>query len=202
MNNESNHPAPERSETPATGRDGAIELVKRLRIMAGMLTMCERIPFGDDAKLMSRAADFITDNFLATDPSPSTGGEPTIKESSTVARVLDVEAERREWTVGNLLTVSDCDYPGMGGLFAQIWQGDDLIARVYGNSAEEVRERSARIAATGTPAKSAPIAGYVYGESFTPADKADAFMRGEGAPVVWVESAPASAAPDEQQDAQ
>jgi hypothetical protein len=50
------------------------------------------------------------------------------------------------WKVGNLLTMSDSDYPGMGSMFAQVWEGDDLIARVYGDSADEVRTRAARIA--------------------------------------------------------
>lgn len=52
-----------------------------------------------------------------------------------------------DWTVGNLLTLSDYDYPGMGQFFAQVWQGDVLIARVYGDNADEVRSRAARLAA-------------------------------------------------------
>lgn len=57
------------------------------------------------------------------------------------------------WRVGNLLTMSDCDYPGMGRMFAQVWQGDDLIARVYGDSAKEVSGRVATITAAAPVAK-------------------------------------------------
>lgn len=57
-------------------------------------------------------------------------------------------AEPVAWTVGNLLTLSERDYPGMGTAFAQVWQGDTLIARVYGDSHEEVRQRAERVAAT------------------------------------------------------
>ena len=34
-------------------------LPKKLRIMAGMISMCERIQFGSDAELMYQAADEI-----------------------------------------------------------------------------------------------------------------------------------------------
>lgn len=35
------------------------DLPKRLRIMAGMLAMCERIAFGSDSAIMDEAADEI-----------------------------------------------------------------------------------------------------------------------------------------------
>jgi hypothetical protein len=54
--------------------------------------------------------------------------------------------KQARWEVGNLLTMSDSEYPGMGGMFAQVWQGDDLIARVYGDSADEVRARATQVA--------------------------------------------------------
>lgn len=60
-------------------------------------------------------------------------------------------AEPMAWKVGNLLSVTMDEYPGMGGLFAQVWDGDTLIARVYGDSAEEVRERSALVASRAAP---------------------------------------------------
>lgn len=54
--------------------------------------------------------------------------------------------EGAPWTVGNLMTLSDCEYPGMGAYFKQVWDGDDLVARVYGNSFDEAHARAQAIA--------------------------------------------------------
>ena len=69
-----------------------------------------------------------------------------LSASPTQSHQAGVAAEPT-WTVGNLLTLSDSNYPGMGRYFAQVWQGDDLIARVDGDSHEQVSERAERIAA-------------------------------------------------------
>lgn len=157
------------------GQDDAIELVKRLRIMAGMLTMCERITFGEDAALMSRAADFITDNFITSSvPSPATGGAPAMRlalaaldvatthlpeDRQAVLRAqaalraalaatggeLDVEAERRAFEAW----VRTLDVPDYA--LDRRDNGDYVTDSIDGYwSGWQAR------AATGTPAKNAP----------------------------------------------
>lgn len=50
------------------------------------------------------------------------------------------------WKAGNLVSLSADNYPGMGEWFVQIWAGpaesDPLIARVYGDTRQEARERA------------------------------------------------------------
>jgi hypothetical protein len=77
----------------------------------------------------------------------------THEETCPEAAAAPVAVDEPAWNVGNLLTMSDSEYPGMGAMFAQVWQGDALIARVYGDSAEEVRNRAARIALAAAPAQ-------------------------------------------------
>ena len=48
----------------------------------------------------------------------------------------------KEWYLGNLLTINLDGYPALGRFFIQIWEGDFVIARVYGNSEEEVLSRA------------------------------------------------------------
>lgn len=48
----------------------------------------------------------------------------------------------KEWKLGNLLTINLDGYPALGSFFVQIWEGDFVVARVYGNSEEEVRSRA------------------------------------------------------------
>lgn len=45
------------------------------------------------------------------------------------------------WRVGNLVTMNQDEYPGLGGWFTQIWCGDDVVARIYGEDHEQIRER-------------------------------------------------------------
>lgn len=49
--------------------------------------------------------------------------------------------------VGNLVTVNQDPYPALGQLFMQLWDGDDLIARVY---ADDERTLHKRVAALNT----------------------------------------------------
>lgn len=51
------------------------------------------------------------------------------------------------WKVGNLVSLTQEGYPGMGAYFVQVWDGDDLVARVYGDSFDEVRKRAALVVA-------------------------------------------------------
>lgn len=49
------------------------------------------------------------------------------------------------WTLGNLLTHTQDDYPGLGAWFGQIWESDDVVARVYGKDHKQVSERAGRL---------------------------------------------------------
>ena len=49
--------------------------------------------------------------------------------------------------VGNLPTVNQDDYPGLGAWWVQLWDGDSVFARVYGASPEEARIRASMLAA-------------------------------------------------------
>lgn len=44
--------------------------------------------------------------------------------------------------LGQLITVNQDNYPALGSLFVQIWKGDSVVARVYGDSKEEVLTRA------------------------------------------------------------
>ena len=57
--------------------------------------------------------------------------------------------------VGNLVTLTGGDYPGLGQWFVQLWDGDEVAARVYGDDREAINRR---IAALNTPpAQPAPV---------------------------------------------
>lgn len=44
--------------------------------------------------------------------------------------------------VGNLLTLNQEPYPGLGEWFVQIWSGEEVVARVYGDSREQCVQRA------------------------------------------------------------
>lgn len=43
--------------------------------------------------------------------------------------------------VGNLVTVNSDPYPALGHLFVQLWDGDDLVARVYADDEQTLHKR-------------------------------------------------------------
>ena len=49
--------------------------------------------------------------------------------------------------VGNLTTVNQDDYPALGVWWVQLWDGDDVFARVYGSTPEEAHNRAKMLAA-------------------------------------------------------
>lgn len=51
--------------------------------------------------------------------------------------------------VGNLPTANQDAYPALGAWWVQLWDGDDVIARVYGATPEEAHSRAVMLAATG-----------------------------------------------------
>lgn len=59
--------------------------------------------------------------------------------------MIDHEFSQEGFHVGNLSTYSLSSYPGLGLFFTQIWSGDEVVARVYGNSSEEARSRAEAI---------------------------------------------------------
>lgn len=61
------------------------------------------------------------------------------------ARIAELEAgrvaliETAAFRVGNLVTINQDEYPALGGLFAQLWDGDSVAARVYGPASSRGR---------------------------------------------------------------
>lgn len=47
--------------------------------------------------------------------------------------------------VGNLVTVNQDPYPALGNLFVQLWDGDDLVARVYADDEQTLHKRVATL---------------------------------------------------------
>lgn len=50
-----------------------------------------------------------------------------------------------EFKVGNLITLNQDMYPALGTLFVQIWEGDDVVARVYGDTRKTLNRRLAAL---------------------------------------------------------
>lgn len=57
----------------------------------------------------------------------------------------DTSMPSHGWKLGNLLTHTQDDYPGLGAWFGQIWEDDDVVARVYGKDHKQVSERAGRL---------------------------------------------------------
>jgi hypothetical protein len=58
------------------------------------------------------------------------------------------DTKKPSFKVGNLVTLTQSDYPGLGQWFVQLWDGDEIVARVYGDDKEML---NCRIAALTTP---------------------------------------------------
>lgn len=48
---------------------------------------------------------------------------------------------QHEIRVGHLVTVTQDEYPALGALFVQLWHGESVVARVYGNTHDELNQR-------------------------------------------------------------
>lgn len=57
-----------------------------------------------------------------------------------------VGVEDESVRVGNLPTMNQDGYPGLGEWWVQLWRGDEIIARVYGDGPDEVRSQAQDIA--------------------------------------------------------
>src|SRR5690625_2434006 len=57
-----------------------------------------------------------------------------------------VGVEGESVLVGNLPTMNQDGYPGLGEWWVQLWRGDEIIARVYGDGPDEVRSQAQDIA--------------------------------------------------------
>lgn len=66
-------------------------------------------------------------------------GEAAVQFAELVMqKMLKTESS---FKVGNLVTYTQDDYPALGDLYVQLWEGKEVAARVYGNSSEEVFRR-------------------------------------------------------------
>lgn len=43
--------------------------------------------------------------------------------------------------VGNLIALNQDEYPGLGDFFVQIWDGDEVAARIYGKDPQQIKQR-------------------------------------------------------------
>ena len=50
-----------------------------------------------------------------------------------------------KFKVGNLVTLNQDVYPSLGTWFIQIWEGEDVVARVYGDDRETLNRRLAAL---------------------------------------------------------
>ena len=66
----------------------------------------------------------------------------TMQQLNTSIDSLSEYHEGKGWKLGNLITSNQDDYPALGSLFIQIWDGDSVAARVYGESHDEVLSRA------------------------------------------------------------
>jgi hypothetical protein len=49
------------------------------------------------------------------------------------------------WKQGSLVTFNEDPYPALGGLFVQLWDGEEVAARVYANDLKTLRQRCAKV---------------------------------------------------------
>lgn len=63
-----------------------------------------------------------------------------------------VADERVALRVGNLPTMSQEEYPGLGDWWVQLWHDGEVFARVYGSTPQQAKDRAIALA-------SAPVAG-------------------------------------------
>lgn len=96
---------------------------------------------------------------LAAPPASDNLQQASTAQVEPAPNNAEVAPNTPAWTIGNCMTVSQNEYPGMGAWFKQVWQGDDLVARVYGNSFDEVHARAARIVGTVDAAQATPEGG-------------------------------------------
>ena len=75
--------------------------------------------------------------------------EATLKQALAAPTV-----QEPSFKVGNLVTLTGGDYPGLGQWFVQLWDGDEVAARVYGDDREAINRRIAAL--TTPPAKQQP----------------------------------------------
>lgn len=60
---------------------------------------------------------------------------------------LAAPAQKPSFKVGNLVTLTQSDYPGLGQWFVQLWDADEIVARVYGDDKEMLNRRIAALTA-------------------------------------------------------
>ena len=75
------------------------------------------------------------------------------KQLYTTPPVQPAPVQEPAFKVGNLVTLTGGDYPGLGQWFVQLWDGDEVAARVYGDDREAINRR---IAALNTPPAAQP----------------------------------------------
>jgi hypothetical protein len=62
-----------------------------------------------------------------------------------IKQALAAPVQEPAFKVGNLVTLTGGDYPGLGQWFVQLWDGDEVAARVYGDDREAINRRIAAL---------------------------------------------------------
>lgn len=78
--------------------------------------------------------------------------EPAQHGDHIVDATKMVQAEPVAFRVGNLVTYNHDEYPGLGTWYVQLWDGESIAARVYGNDREELSRRVAALNVAQPPA--------------------------------------------------
>jgi hypothetical protein len=73
---------------------------------------------------------------------------------AAVKLALSAPVQKPVFKVGTLVTLTECDYPGLGQWFVQLWDGEEVAARVYGDDREAI---NLRIAALNNPPAAVPL---------------------------------------------
>ena len=100
-----------------------------------------------DRAVVEQALDFV----VATNKSSQFWLVPESNLNKTVTALRAALAQQAEpvepvaWKQGNLVTFNEDPYPALGGLFVQLWDGEEVAARVYANDLKTLRQRCAKV---------------------------------------------------------
>lgn len=106
------------------------ELLDRIEVAEKDIVLKEKIidALGSALDAVTRERDDLFARIGAMEPTPSV---PKLR-------------------VGNLPTLNRDAYPALGAWWAQLWDGDDVFARVYGSTPEEAHNRAKMLVAAGS----------------------------------------------------
>ena len=91
--------------------------------------------------LVIPSVDALAQFIRTIDGEHDTGADILAERICEWLKAAPAPAVPKGWMRGNLLTLTQDSYPALGEWFGQIWDGDNVVARVYGSSHAEVNHR-------------------------------------------------------------